>query len=66
MIKYRDYAVVFEEMPKYLSLAINITNCQNRCIGCHTPELRENIGKELTIEELDRLINENSGISHGT
>ena len=63
MIKYRDYAVVFEEMPKYLSLAINITNCQNRCIGCHTPELRENIGKELTIEELDRLINENSGIN---
>ena len=50
-------------MPKYLSLAINITNCQNRCIGCHTPELRENIGKELTIEELDRLINENSGIN---
>lgn len=63
MIKYRDYAVVFEEMPKHLSLAINITNCQNRCVGCHTPELRENIGEELTIEELDRLINENSGIN---
>lgn len=63
MIKYLNYAVVFEEMPKHLSLAINITNCQNNCIGCHTPDLREDIGQELTIEELDRLIEENWGIN---
>ena len=63
MIKYKDYAVVFEEMPKHISLAINITNCQNNCVGCHTPDLREDIGKELTIDEIDRLIKENEGIN---
>jgi anaerobic ribonucleoside-triphosphate reductase activating protein len=63
MIKYLNYAVVFEEMPKHLSLAINITNCQNRCVGCHTPELREDIGQELTTDELDKLIHENEGIN---
>lgn len=63
MIKYLNYAVVFEEMPKHLSLAINITNCQNRCVGCHTPELRDDIGKELTTDEIDRLIHENDGVN---
>lgn len=63
MIKYKDYAVVFEEMPKHLSLAINITNCQNHCVGCHTPELREDIGEELTTDVIDRLIHENEGIN---
>ena len=51
MIKYKDYYVVFEEIPDKITLAVNITNCQNRCIGCHSPELRENIGKELTTDE---------------
>lgn len=63
MIKYKDYAIVFEEMPHHVSLAINITNCQNHCIGCHTPDLREDIGQELTVEELDGLIEENWGIN---
>ena len=63
MIKYTDTMVVFEEMPKHISLAINITNCQNRCVGCHTPELREDIGQELTTDELDKLIHENEGIN---
>lgn len=63
MIKYNDYYIVFEEIPDKLTLAVNITNCQNRCVGCHSPELRENIGKELTIEEVDKIISENDGIN---
>jgi anaerobic ribonucleoside-triphosphate reductase activating protein len=62
MIKYKDSYIVFEEIPDRVSLAVNITNCQNNCIGCHSPELRLNSGVELTDEEIDKLINENYGI----
>lgn len=62
MIKYKDSYIVFEEIPDRVSLAVNITNCQNNCIGCHSPELRLNSGVELTEEEIDKLINENYGI----
>lgn len=63
MIKYKNYMVVFEEIPDKVTLAVNITNCQNRCIGCHSPELRENIGNELTTDEIDKMIKENDGIN---
>jgi anaerobic ribonucleoside-triphosphate reductase activating protein len=63
MIKYKDSYIVFEEIPNRVSLALNITNCQNMCPGCHSPELRLNNGIELTNEEIDRLINENYGIN---
>lgn len=63
MIKFKDYYIVFEEIPDKITLAVNITNCQNRCVGCHSPELRENIGNELTIDEVDNMINENRGIN---
>lgn len=63
MIKYKDCQVVFEEIPDMVSLAINITNCQNNCKGCHTPELRKNIGKELTDKEIDELLKNNDGVN---
>lgn len=63
MLKYYNTMVVFEEIPDKVSLAINITNCQNRCIGCHSPHLRANIGAELTKEEMDRLLKKNSGVN---
>lgn len=63
MIKYKDYYIVFEEIPDKVTLAINITNCQNRCVGCHSPELRRDIGTELTKCEIDRIISENDGIN---
>lgn len=63
MIKYTDTQIVFEEIPNEVTLAINISNCQHHCKGCHSPYLRENIGTELTEEELERLINDNMGIT---
>lgn len=62
MIKFKDSYIVFEEIPDRVSLAVNITNCQNNCIGCHSPELRLNNGEELTEGMVDKLIKENYGI----
>ena len=63
MIKYLNTMVVFEEIPDKISLAVNITNCQNKCIGCHSPQLRKDIGKELTEDAVDKLIKDNEGIN---
>ena len=63
MIKYYNAMVVFEEIPDEITLAINITNCPCHCKGCHSKFLWEDIGTELTFEELERLIEKNSGIT---
>lgn len=63
MVKYLQTEVVFEEIPTEITLAINITNCQNNCAGCHSPYLREDIGTELTENVLSDLIAKNHGIT---
>ena len=63
MIKYVTSMVTFEEIPTEVTLSLSISNCQGKCPGCHSPELRCNIGTELTNEKLDELITKNSGIS---
>lgn len=63
MIKFLDAAVVFEEIPDEVTLAIEITNCPGHCVGCHSPWLREDIGEELTPETLYELIDKNRGIT---
>ena len=63
MLKYVDTLVSFQEVPDEISLCINISNCPCHCEGCHSPYLAEDIGKELTEEELTELINVNKGIS---
>jgi anaerobic ribonucleoside-triphosphate reductase activating protein len=65
MIKYypESVQVVFAEVPDYMSLAIEITNCPGHCEGCHSPWLREDIGEELTPERLYELIDANHGIN---
>ena len=55
--------VTFEEIPTEVTLSLSISGCLNRCPGCHSPELRSNIGTELTDERLDELIERNAGIS---
>lgn len=63
MIKYVTSQVTFEELPTEVTLSLSVSDCQNRCLGCHSPELRGNIGIELTDVELKRLINKNSGVN---
>lgn len=63
MIKFTDYMVTFREVPDEISLCINISNCPNRCLGCHSKELWEDIGEELTDEKLCSLIAKNEGIT---
>ena len=62
MVKYYN-AMVFEEIPDEITLAINITNCPCHCKGCHSEFLWEDKGISLTTEELDKLIEKNDGIT---
>ena len=56
MLKYYNYDVVFQEVPDEVSLAINLTNCPNRCPDCHSKHLWEDIGEQLSEDELKRLV----------
>lgn len=55
--------VTFAEIPDEICLSFNISNCQNRCVGCHSPELRQDIGEVLTVESLAQAIKANDGIT---
>lgn len=56
MLRYTDYDIVFQEIPDEVTLAVNISNCPNRCKGCHSPYLMENVGDALTEESLAALL----------
>lgn len=62
-MKYTDIQIGFSEFPDEISLLINISNCPFHCSGCHSPELWEDIGTELSFEELQKLIDTNKGIT---
>ena len=63
MLKYYNYMVTFSEVPDEISLCINITGCPIRCTDCHSKFLWENIGKEITDECLEKIINENNDVT---
>ena len=65
MIKYvpEMTSVVLEEIPDRVSLAVDISNCRGNCPGCHSPFLREDVGRELTAEVIDALVGENFGVN---
>ena len=56
MLKYYNYDIVFQEIPDEVTLAVNLTNCPHRCIGCHSPHLRHNIGEPLDANVLDGIL----------
>lgn len=56
MLKFVDYDIVFQEVPDETTLALNLSCCPHRCEGCHSPQLREDIGESLTSEALDALL----------
>ena len=63
MLRYIDKAIVFQEVPDEITLALEITNCPHTCKNCHSPQLREDIGVVLTNEELENLIKANPDIT---
>lgn len=61
MLKYYTYELTFSEVPDEINLCFSITNCQNKCVGCHSPFLRENVGEALSIEVLSSIIEKHKG-----
>lgn len=63
MLKYTTWAIVFREIPDEVSLAINIAGCPIHCPDCHSKELWDNKGTDLSAKEVVKLIKANSGIT---
>lgn len=65
MLKYvpRMTNIVLEEIPDKVTLAVEISNCQGNCIGCHSPFLKSDIGSELTVDIIEQLISDNFGVN---
>lgn len=62
-MKYVDTAIVFDEIPDEITLAINISGCRIHCPDCHSKYLWEDIGEELDFNEVQRLVSDNPGIT---
>lgn len=58
-MKFISKNIVFQEIPNEISLSFEISNCPFRCDGCHTPELQQDIGTELTKDILISFIEQN-------
>ena len=56
MLKFINYDIVFQEVPGETTLAINVSNCPNRCKGCHSPYLMEDKGEVLNKTSLSWLL----------
>lgn len=63
-MKFLKFDVVFHEHPLHTSLAFSITGCPNKCSGCHSPELREDIGEELSGDIFLKIIKKYSGLAN--
>lgn len=61
MLKYVNTGVVFQEIPDETTLSINISGCPNRCPGCHSRYLWENIGTVLDTDSIDAFVEEYHG-----
>ena len=56
MVRYHNLDIVLAEIPGETTLAFNITNCPNRCPGCHSPHLTADEGRVLDDAELLALL----------
>lgn len=56
MLKFTESFIVFQEVPNETTLAINISNCPNNCVNCHSEYLKNDIGNILNIEALNNII----------
>lgn len=51
-MKYIDTQITFREVPDMVCRCFSISNCGGKCKNCHSPELKKDIGTELTDEIL--------------
>lgn len=58
-MKFVSKNIVFQEIPNEISLSLEISNCPFRCEECHTPELQQDIGTELTTDVFVSFIEQN-------
>lgn len=63
MLKFVESRVVFREVPDEVTLAIDISNCPIHCKGCHSKYLWNNIGTPLNNKSIDKMIDNNNGIT---
>lgn len=63
MLKYANTQLGFREFPDEVTLLINISGCPNKCKGCHSSYLLDDIGEILDEKALDNLIEEYSGVT---
>ena len=56
MLRLASYDIVFQEIPGEVTLALNLSNCPNRCSGCHSPHLWEDVGVVLDEPVLSGLL----------
>ena len=63
MLKYTTTQIVFSEIPEEITLAIELSNCPIHCPSCHSKYLWNDIGEELNIDILNKLIDSNPGIT---
>ena len=63
MLKNLYTTQVFSEIPCEITLGISISGCQIHCNGCHSRDLWEDKGTQLTRKGLENLIISNEGIT---
>jgi anaerobic ribonucleoside-triphosphate reductase activating protein len=63
MLKYLNYDIVFQEVPFEMSLAVSISGCIQHCYGCHSRELWEDKGDELSIFAIEQLLKKEDGVT---
>lgn len=63
MLKYLYSQIVFSEIPSEVSLGISISGCTIHCQGCHSRDLWEDKGTQLSRMALEELILRNKGIT---
>lgn len=60
-MKYLRKGMSISLVPDKISLYFEVTGCSLRCNGCHTPELREDIGTAFTDEGLSKILSRYKG-----
>jgi len=55
-MKIASYDIVFQDVPGEVTLSLNLSQCPNRCPGCHSPGLQDDIGYPLDDDMLDGLL----------